>query len=89
MATAADFYVDLAGSNVIGTGSQARPWRSIQHAVNIAPDGEVAAPTVIHVGPGEYAETADGSTGQLLIADKHFIRIEGAGPSVGAAGTRI
>ena len=83
------FQVDLAGSNVTGDGSQAHPWRSIPFAVTSVPNGTAGNPAVIHAAPGEFAETSDGSKGQLLIASRQFVQIEGAGPSTGAAGTRI
>ena len=83
------YHVALTGSDVTGDGSQANPWRSIQFAVNSTPDGISGSPVVIRVGPGEYAETSDGSKGQLLVANRRYLHIEGAGPSLGASGTRI
>lgn len=82
VATAASFHVDLAGSNVTGDGSQAHPWLSIPFAVTSVPNGTAGNPTVIHPGPGEFAETSDGSQGQLLIANRQFVQIKGAGPFI-------
>ncbi len=46
-----DYYVDVAhGSDLIGAGTQEKPWRSITHALAL-----VSGPdTRIHVAPGEY-----------------------------------
>jgi hypothetical protein len=49
-----DYYVSTTGSDLTGNGSEARPWRTIQHALDNAIDsGDMP---LIHVAAGTYRE---------------------------------
>jgi hypothetical protein len=52
-------YVDPAGSNSTGTGTSAKPWKTIGKAV-----GQVVAGDLVLISPGTYAET-------VTIEEKH------------------
>ncbi len=49
-----EYYVSTTGNDLSGTGSEARPWRTIQHALDTLPDAEEMP--LIHVAAGRYAE---------------------------------
>lgn len=50
-----DIYVSHLGSDLSGSGSPRRPYKSIQHAINMASTG-----AKIVTGTGDYNETVDG-----------------------------
>ena len=84
----AEFFVGLGGSDVAGNGSAGAPWRTMQFALTQIPDGTIAQPTVLNIGQGEFAETSDGTLGQLKITGRNFIAIQGAGAKL-TGGTHI
>jgi hypothetical protein len=66
-ASANDFYVSASGSDS-NDGSQARPWKTISHALGSFSLG--SGGTTIHVGNGSYASldiTRGGSSGARLV----------------------
>jgi len=48
------FYVALTGDDDVGDGSVAAPWATINHAIDVIPDG-----STVLVEPGEYTETVE------------------------------
>jgi polygalacturonase len=71
-----DFYVSVKGSDSAGDGSQAKPWRHVQYAVDHAQPA-AGATLVIHLLKGIYQEN--------LIIKRGGVNIVGAG--VGLAST--
>ena len=63
-----EYYVSTTGNDLSGNGSQARPWRTIQHALDTLPDAEEMP--LIHVAAGRYAEN---------LSITRQVRIVGAG----------
>lgn len=46
------FYIDTAGSDLLGDGSKINPWSSLSHACSVVSSGNT-----IHVNPGKYIES--------------------------------
>ena len=59
----ADIYVATNGLDAAGRGSEASPYRTIQYAVDAAPDGGT-----VHVAPGIYGDyTTDATYGNVCV----------------------
>jgi len=71
-AGAADYYVALDGNDVTGDGSAARPWRTIQFALDSVV-GAQAEQHTIWIGPGRFTEVL------FLDDDDRFEHLTGAG----------
>jgi hypothetical protein len=71
-----DFYVSVKGSDSAGDGSQVKPWRHIQYAIDHAQPA-AGATLMIHLLKGIYQEN--------LVINRGGVNIVGAG--VGAAST--
>ncbi|MDD5427103.1 MAG: thrombospondin type 3 repeat-containing protein, partial [candidate division Zixibacteria bacterium] len=59
---ASSFHVSMSGSDIDGTGMSATPFASVQHALDIAADGDT-----ILVGPGTYIENIVFSGKEVLV----------------------
>ena len=87
-AFASDYYVSSAGSDALGDGSAANPYLTIQYAVNHVPDGTQNNVTLLHIGSGQFAETSNGTDGQLLISSRSYLTLTGTGAKLNG-GTQI
>ena len=76
---AAEYYVSPNGNDTSGTGSQSRPWKTIQKAANTMSAGDTC-----HVMDGEYAEMVrparSGAAGQYIsfVAEGQSVELNGA-----------
>jgi len=61
------FYVSPSGSDA-SDGSQASPWKTIQHAANVVQPGDT-----VHVLPGTYAESPDSKTNGTSVSPITFV----------------
>lgn len=76
---AGDYWVSLTGDDVIGDGTAAKPWRTIAHALRVAPAPSPSVQHVIHIGPGTWhADAAETFPVQLPPG----VTIRGAGIGV-------
>ena len=82
-----DYFVAQNGSDARGDGSPDKPWRTIQKGVDSMRDGVPGSPRILHIGPGEFAESLDGDAARLNIRNKNYLTITGAGARAG--GTQI
>ncbi len=64
---ASDYYVALAGNDTTGSGSVAKPWRTIKKAVDLAginytyaPSRLINAPVTVHLRAGTHKPLTDG-----------------------------
>jgi hypothetical protein len=64
------WHVATTGSDITGDGSEINPFATIQHAIDVAKDGDT-----ISVGQGSYFEN-------VSVTQKYEIHIKGAGASV-------
>lgn len=68
-----NLYISPQGSDSSGNGSPASPYRSIQHACDMAFEGEKLV-----IGPGIYQEAIDGLQKALHIAGQGQVILDGA-----------
>lgn len=67
-----NIYVSPQGNDISGNGSPVTPYRSIQHACDMASEGEKLV-----VGPGIYHEAIDGLQKALLITGEGNVILDG------------
>jgi len=63
------FYVSPSGDDLTGNGSQAEPWKTIDHAMMSVPEGTALFPITIYLAAGAYDER---------VVFRPYTRIEGA-----------
>ena len=73
-----DYFVSQDGDDA-NDGSPGAPWRTIQNAIEKMPNGTEAISRVLHIGPGNFSESPDGTIGQLRLQNKSFLILTGAG----------
>ena len=85
-----DFYVTISGNDTTGDGSSSKPWRTIQHAVDVSVTNYSIGHNkiTIHVGAGQYNEyiqlpeiETQGIAGTMAGVNEGVAIIEGAGDS--------
>ncbi|GEM_PF-2217691 len=76
-----NYYVNLMGSDVTGSGSLGNPWLTINKAIGTAPNGTFMQPTLINVAAGTYTNETTGGNWVMTIASKQYFIIAGAGPT--------
>ncbi|MCE9593872.1 MAG: DUF1565 domain-containing protein [Planctomycetes bacterium] len=77
-AAASDWYVDAVhGNDVNGGASPGDAWRTITHALALAPDAPIGGTQTIHIAPGTY-DTALGEA--FPIVPRDAFELVGAGP---------
>ncbi len=64
------------GTNFIVAAAGGAPFKTVQEAINLAPSGTAANPTVIHIKPGAYRELI------YVQREKRFIRLKGEYPEI-------
>lgn len=73
LAGAAEYFVATTGNDSTGTGSEAAPWRTIQHAANTASDGDA-----VRLVNGDYNEYVECNTGGIaFIATNRLAKTTG------------
>ncbi len=82
-----DIFVAQNGSDA-GDGSNDKPFRSVQGAVNAAPSGFADEATVIHIGAGDFVQASGQRAEPLLIEGKRNLILTGAGATY-EGGTQI
>ena len=73
-----DYFVAQDGDDN-NDGSPLAPFRTIAAALEAMPNGNENLSRVLHIGPGDFAESSDGTLGQLLLTDRSYLILTGAG----------
>src|SRR5688572_13491852 len=68
-----DIYVSHLGSDLSGNGSPRRPYKTIQHAVNVA-----SAANKIVIGTGQYGEAVNGLAKNCRLVADVTVLLKGA-----------